>query len=467
MKPVRIAFYGNFGSGNLGNECTLQAAIEHILRCRPDAQLQCICTVPEDVQTRHKIPAFRSEARASRWTWAALGAQENGRVPDIGQQSALPAASSGKSVASLAPESTRAEKTAGPRSLIGLLARISRAAFHRIPLELVHWVKSLQVVNRSDILIVAGTGIVTDEGCGPFGWPYDIFKFSVLATVCRVKIVFLSVGVGQPIHHPLSRWFIKRGLGLAHYRSYRDEESKQYMGRIGFNTDLDAVYPDLAFGLCPRQLTSDAPGLERRPVVGLGLKDYAGARVGTKSYQDYLDTMVSFVLWLQEHNYGVRLIVGDVQYDTRVRQDVIDALKRRSVVAEQSLLLSEQALTVEQLLSQLGETDAVVSPRLHNLILALRLNKPVIALSDRPKVDSLLAGLGLTQYCVPLQSLNPDVLIGRFEQLQNDAERLKPYIRGKVEKYRAALDEQYASIFAGTGLPASPPLTAPPPSPPR
>ncbi len=100
--------------------------------------------------------------------------------------------------------------------------------------------------SRTDMLIVAGTGIVADYLCGPLGWPYDIFKLSTLAALCRVKLVFLSVGVG-PIRHPLSRWFLTRSLALAHHRSYRDEASKQYLEKIGFNTDRDFVYPDAAF----------------------------------------------------------------------------------------------------------------------------------------------------------------------------------------------------------------------------
>src|SRR6516225_5358339 len=62
MKPARISFYGNFGAGNLGNECTLQAVIEQILRCWPDAQLLCFCASPQDVRTRHNIAAFPSDA---------------------------------------------------------------------------------------------------------------------------------------------------------------------------------------------------------------------------------------------------------------------------------------------------------------------------------------------------------------------------------------------------------------------
>src|SRR5215467_11284286 len=55
MKPPRISFYGNFGTGNLGNECTLQAVVERVLRRWPDAQLLCFCSIPQDVRTRHNI----------------------------------------------------------------------------------------------------------------------------------------------------------------------------------------------------------------------------------------------------------------------------------------------------------------------------------------------------------------------------------------------------------------------------
>ena len=96
----------------------------------------------------------------------------------------------------------------------------------------------------------------------------------------------------------------------------------------------------------------------------------------------------------------------------------------------------------------MGETEAVISARYHNLVLALIQDKPVIALSDHAKLDSLVTDFGLAQYLVPLQDLSPDVLIGRFEQLEKDAERLKPYIKAELDKYRRALDALYATVLA-------------------
>jgi polysaccharide pyruvyl transferase WcaK-like protein len=406
MKPVRISFYGNFGAGNLGNECTLQAVIEQTRMRWPDAQLLCFCTNPQDVRTRHNIAAFPSEA----FDKAAAAARST---------------------------------PGGPRDR---LPRIFRIAFQRIPLELVHWIKSLHEVSRTDMLIVAGTGIVADYMCGPLGWPYDIFKLSTLAALCRVKLVFLSVGVG-PIYHPLSRWFLKRSLALANHRSYRDEASRQYIEKIGFNIGHDAVYPDVVFGLSRSNLVSGLQAGQRR-IVGVGLKDYGAIkRLERKAFREYLDTMAAFVAWLQEHGYGVRLLIGDVSYDTAVIDKFVSLLKRQNIPAAAPLLIAEPAMTVKELLRQVGETEVVISPRYHNLVMAFLQSKPVIALSDHAKLDSLVTDFGLAQYRISLGGLQLDDLINKFRQLQNDAQQLRPYIKARSDEYRRAVAVQYATIF--------------------
>ena len=403
VKPARISFYGHFGAGNLGNEATLQAVIEQILRRWPDGQLLCFCTDPNDVRTRHNIAAFPMEV-----------------------------------------VNRSAAERSGSSARGGSLPRFFRIAFQRIPLELVHWIKCLHALSRTDMLIVAGTGVVSDYLTGPLGWPYDIFKISTLAALCRVKLAFLSIGAG-PIHHPLSRWLLKRSLALAHHRSYRDEASKQYLREIGFNTNRDFVYPDVVFGLSKDTLVSGVRDGQRR-TVGLGIKDYGTTE--PKAFREYLDTMAAFVSWLQGRGYSVRLLIGDIQYDSSVIEEFVGVLKSRNIPAEAPLLIAEPALTVEELLRQVGGTEAVISARYHNLVAALIQNKPVIALSDHAKLDSVVTDFGLAQYLLPLQNLSSDVLIDKFKQLENDADRLRPHLKAELEKYRQALDALYATVLA-------------------
>jgi len=407
IKPARISLYGNFGAGNLGNECTLQAVIEQILQRWPDAQLLCFCTNPQDVQTRHNIAAFPSEA-----------------VNRI------------------------ATERSGSNVRWGQFTRIFRIIFQRIPLEVVHWIKCLSAVGRSDMLIVAGTGIIADYMCGPLGWPYDIFKLSMLASLCRIKLVFLSVGAG-PICHPLSRWFLKRSLAVAHHRSYRDEASKRCLEEIGFNTDCDIVCPDVVFGLLQANLISGARANKGR-IVGLGLKDYgATERLKPEKFREYLETMAAFVSWLLGRGYDVRLLIGDVRYDGWVIEEFVDLLKRQNIPTGAPRLIAEPAASVKELLRQIGETEAVISPRYHNLVIALIQNKPVIALSDHAKLDSLVTDFGLAQYRVSLAGLSARGLIDKFKQLEDNLEQLIPYIKAGSDKYRRAVDVQYVTILPG------------------
>jgi polysaccharide pyruvyl transferase WcaK-like protein len=414
----RISFYGNFGAGNLGNECTLQAIINQILRRSPDAQLLCFCTNPEDVRARHHIDSLPSEAVKKADVLGALGPQ-------------------------------------------GCLRRTLRIPFQRLPLELLHWTKTLRALRGMDMLVVAGTGIVSDHLCGPLGWPYDIFKLSTFAALCRVRVVFLSVGVG-PLQHSLSRRFIRVALTLAHHRSYRDQASKQYLEEIGFNTGADTVYPDVAFALGPASFGSAVPACGRR-IVGLGLKDYGTFdrldRTSSKAFTDYLNTMAAFVTWLQQRGYGVRLLAGDIQYDTGVIEQFVNILKSRNIPTDPPLLMAEPAQTVPELLRQIAETEVVISARYHNLVLALIQDKPIIALSDHAKLDSLATDLGLGRYLLPLATLRPDALIERFKQLEPEVQRLSFYIRAEVTQYRQALDSLYASLFTAdraAGGPAKP-----------
>lgn len=427
MRPSRIVFYGNFGAGNLGNEVTLQTAIEQTLARVPGAELLCVCTNPDDVRSRHGIDAAPAMSRDSGWSWSDLDAQRTAVASAGAAQSGdLPAR----------------------RSFAAKLERFGRILFHRVPRELAHWYRMLRLMARSDAFLVPGTGIITDGSCGSLGWPYDLFKLSVLARLCGKRVIYLSVGAG-PFEHRLGSWLIKRSLGFAHYRSYRDADSKRRLEEIGFNTTGDRIYPDLVFGLADAHLRADPGHAAVGRVVGLGLKDYATPNDAGDAgrYRDYLGVMADFVVWLQARGFVVRLIIGDAQYDTRVREDLVALLASRGAGITPPVLLSDPVPSVAELLRQLRETDAVISPRFHNLVLALMLNKPVIALSDLPKVDALLSDLGLAQYCLRLADLSSGSLIPRFGELQACTDELKPYIESRMQSYRSALDEQYQMVL--------------------
>src|SRR5439155_22696133 len=72
----KIALFGTFGTGNLGNECTLQAMLFNIRRRVPNAQVSCICRNPEETAATYGIRALAIRAmslrRTSNRAWRSL-----------------------------------------------------------------------------------------------------------------------------------------------------------------------------------------------------------------------------------------------------------------------------------------------------------------------------------------------------------------------------------------------------------
>jgi polysaccharide pyruvyl transferase WcaK-like protein len=403
LRPQTVSLFGHFGFGNFGNESTLQAILYQLRNVLPNVDISCICTGPETTATTHNITG----------------------VP-IGGGTVLKA--------------WRPQNQA---------ARMLRAAFIGIPSELYRWLKVLSKLKSIDVLIIPGTGLLTDA-YGLRGWgPYGIFKWSVMAKLCGCKLLFVSVGAG-PIYGRVGRWLVRSALALADFRSYRDNATKEYLSSIGAAVAGDRVYPDLAFSIAGEIKPKRAASRPRRSVVGLGLMLYDG-KLSIDTPREsictaYFEQLIVFVKWLLEQDYDIRLLIGDL-CDKPVTTEFKALLKRHLEGVDEDRIIDEPVLSVAELLAQIAETDAVVATRFHNVVLALVLNKPVISISFHQKCTSLMQSMGLQEYCHDIRHLNADSLIEQFCQLQNNKDNVRRIINQKVATFRKELIEQYRLIF--------------------
>jgi polysaccharide pyruvyl transferase WcaK-like protein len=398
-KPAKIAFYGPFDSTNFGNEATLQAVLYNLRRFQPDAEVTCLSTRPEAAAATHQIKAI--------------------------------------------PISRPFVRSWSPRTS---LSKAIRYCFLGLPSEPYLCIKGLMTLRRTDMFIVAGTGLLTD-GYGLFGWgPYNMLKWVLIAKACRSKVLFISVGAG-PVYSRLGKYFIKLALSLADFRSYRDKSTKRYLKDIGFRADNDRIYPDLAFSLSEVAITRKCAKQDDRSVVGLGLMDYTGKySASSEVYHACLENLVVFARWLLNQENDVRLLIGDL-WDTRTIGEFKGLLREQLSEGDDAHMLDEPVASVEELLSQIAETDVVVATRFHNVLLALLCNKPVISISFHDKCAALMSAMGLQEYCLDINTLKADALIEKFCDLKRNADKLKPLIRQKASEFRDALEEQYRLIF--------------------
>ena len=345
-----------------------------------------------------------------------------------------------------------------PWALNNRLARLARKLVVGIPSELWRWLKALKTLWGTDALVIPGTGLLTDAWGLLGGWgPYDLFKWSLTAKLCRCKVFFVSVGAG-PLYSRAGRFFVKEALSLADFRSYRHESSQRYLTAIGFWGGNDRVYPDLAYSLPASMIPRRDQGEGRRLIVGLGLMEYAGMYGGPTGaeYAGYLDSLVSFAEWPIAFGHDIRLLIGDLG-DRSVTWDFSELLKKRIPAAHEGHVMNDPISCVEDLLAQLAGTDVVVATRFHNALLALRLNKPVISISFHHKCSSLMSEMGLSDYCQDINGLTAEGLIEKFRALETNTRRLKDLIKQKTDECARALDEQYDLILRELNVPVHEP----------
>ena len=409
-KHSKIGFFGIFGVQNLGNECTLQSILHNARERLPDANFYSICYQPDDTSRRHNLPAVAISARYFQ-------SRTDGKV---------------------------VQRRGG-------LSRLLRICFQRIPGELLDWWKAIRTLRGTELVVMTGTGMLTDYSTSAFGFPYDVFKWTVAARLAGCKVRFVGIGVG-PIYGRLSRLFIRRALSLADCRSYRDEFSKNRIAKAGFDSSKDFVFPDLVFSLSKSSLPPRPNRRRQKVVIGLGVMDHRDIHIATleeqeASYSSYLDKMCDFVCWLVNNGYAIRILQGDVKYDTLTRADLKARLEQRGVHYDQAEICDDGSSTVEELLEQIAQVDIVVSPRFHNLLLALMLNIPAVSISYDPKNDALLEGMGLGKYRQALTDLDVQKLIEQFVDLEARIDEVKPMITKTVIEYRSLLEKEYDLVF--------------------
>jgi polysaccharide pyruvyl transferase WcaK-like protein len=172
---------------------------------------------------------------------------------------------------------------------------------------------------------------------------------------------------------------------------------------------------------------------------------YSVANPSRDTYDRYLESLAVFVVWLLDHDYDVKLLLGDAH--TLAVDDLMAVLRKRLAPNTAERVTYRPTNSAEELLSQLSETDLVVATAFHNVLLSLLLTKPVIAISFHHKSSSLMNETGLSEYCHDINEMNADTLIEQFQALATNADDVKQQILQRVEAFERALDEQYELLF--------------------
>ena len=310
---------------------------------------------------------------------------------------------------------------------------------------------AIRTMTRLDVLIIPGTGILNDYCSPPLGMPYTLFRWCFAAKMVGAQIAFVSTGAG-PLHHPLTRWFVKRSASMAGYRSYRNQFSKRYLAGMGLNTAADPVYPDLAFAL-PLPAPADSQAAQSGPLrVCIGAMHYQGWRGHLETdatiYETYLGKLKEFAFWLLDRNHSVRLIMGD-ERDEKAVTDLQRMLLAERPSLSEGQLISEPSRSREDVMRQMNDGDVVIATRFHSAVFALMLGKLTISTGYSEYHSELMDVMGLGAFSQHTEDLSVETLISQFKELTSNRCRYEALIQENVHVARASLGDQEKQMASG------------------
>jgi polysaccharide pyruvyl transferase WcaK-like protein len=423
---TKIGLLDHVGGGNLGDDATLDAVAGNIKRRWPNAEIVAFSMNPDDTETRHGIRSH--PIRRKGWS--------------IGYKPAGTEATLKETVKALTRK----------YSAVFYLLKATHAVV-RLPVEvfreLSFLVSSRRNIKSFDLLIISGGGQLTEKD-GPWGFPYTIFKWVVLARSTGVRCMFLNLGAG-PLTHPLSRFFVTRALLAADYVSLRDDKSRALVYEIGFRGD-SRVCPDSVYGLEVPMTNGSSLGRPAEPIVGFAPMPYPDPRecLAEKDrivYDEFIQKLAIFASWLVGQSCALTMFGTDIGVDPLAIEDLQMALLGHHGVTSSQYRVNHSVKSVHDLLGTMSEMDYVVTCRFHGVVFAHLLNKPVLAIAHHRKVMDLMTALELPAYCVDIRDFDPKLLAERFASMIINAEEIRSRMATSLTRNRQRLRSQFDELF--------------------
>ena len=451
----RVALLTPYNGGNLGDAAIQDAVIANLRQRLPGARFAGISLNCDSFAERHCAAGGFPLCATSRRFYGMSSGSAFGNPATSGVAHFLGMNGTGALTVQAVPNQT---------SWFRRGLRKARAWVTVIPREIRHWFQGYLFLRTQDVVIVSGGGQLDEEWGGPWGHPYALFKWGMLARMAGVPCAVVSVGAGK-LKSIVSRFFLSAALRMASYRSYRDVNTKDIAARLFDPAGKDLIVPDLAFSLSPIESLplSNVQALAKgRSIVAIS--PIAFAKPGSWPRQDqilferYLSQMASVVSQLLQRGVFVVFVSSSLGDDEHVIPELLDHLdsEARSNLAPQ--ITAPPIFSWKDLAACLRDVDVLIASRLHSLITGIVVQKPVIAIGFDPKVQWLMEDLGQTEYLLQFSDFTAAEVLDCFDRIQLQRDSVLAQIKFYPESIHSTLESQYdtlASLAKHTGLPNS------------
>ncbi len=322
--------------------------------------------------------------------------------------------------------------------LTGLVYRLfRRSLFFSLPGE---QKTLLQAYLDADLIASAPGNFLYSSG--KFGVPLLVIVYSLAyALLLKKPLYILPQSIG-PFRRRWESWLVNWVLRRARMILVREPVSLQNLVASGLKHPRLYQVPDLAFAFPGEgaQRARDwliSKGIDvdhDRPLLGITTINWAAQTSQIQQQALYENALfVAARQFIIQHG-GRGIFFPQVYGATRAADDRVPAgrIARRLIEAGLTVTLIEEPTPPALLKSAYGFMDLFIGTRMHSNIFALTAGVPVLAIAYRYKTQGLMNLVGLSDWVVDIQQIDPEKLGAMLSELWEKRETLKPEIKQRV-----------------------------------
>ncbi len=282
-------------------------------------------------------------------------------------------------------------------------------------------------LRAADAMLVSGGGLMNDL------WLTVIPRYASWCIVARLagcRVVWVGAGVG-----PIRRRAFRAIAGLAFRSSrlltVRDAASERWIRRCWSAARVRQIPDPAFFQAMPAGLSTRRGGLAiiaRGPAPATARSASPAADGAADPSDDpgvdaraerLTDALADVAFEALDRGERVALLSLHPSEDREFVTRLTTAIAARGAVLPVEWMPPDPATTMERLAS----FDAIVTVRLHGLILGALVGTPSVTIGYDAKVSEVAAQLGLTDVHVPLDTVSGEALVAALDRLRADTDR--------------------------------------------
>lgn len=302
----------------------------------------------------------------------------------------------------------------------------------------IDWPSMITATNEADAVIIGGGGLFQDNHS--FLTVPRYLQTGFLAQLLDTPVVVFSIGAG-PIESHVVKKQIESVVGRSKTITTRDDHSKRVLREAGIESEI-LVSADPVFSLTQdekgHQIVDELVDSGQSKLLGVSLRDYELTESDKQQIASFLDTLSSEyeIIFIP---FGKGSSTEATDYE--VSKQVESAMNTNAHVITK---IHEP----EEIMGIIDRVDFVVGMRLHSVIMAAAVNKPVLGISYKPKVKSVLKRLGYKDdmYLTVDGGITSEDLSASYDKISGNERVLREYMQMSVNEFRKKLSDSLTDI---------------------